>query len=429
MRRLVAFIGLIALTGCNQYELFRPTGYQQDSFSNKADVLFVIDNSESMTPYATSLAVNFGDFVGELAELEDTTVRESLSDAVGNYIDYGKNRSAYLNYQFGITTTDVDAQQGNLVGSNKNKVLERGEDRLDMKFIENLLCEATCFPTGSISGGGGGSCNVPPTEVTTGYLDCLCGEGNWENNCGTSTEEGLEATFLAMCRSVPNPPEACFNDIAVGDDEWQSLLTRVDTDSNTGFMRQRSTFLPILVTDEGDSSRRLAQGNQIPDDYAELFRMFGANMAWVVIGAPANPSLDLVCPGTATEWQTIRYEYFVHTTNGLKINIQDPNSCEPIDFGTALQEIGELLSSLLTAFPLTSVPKVDTIVVFVDGKEIERAESLGTDDFGLEVYRSGWAYVPETNAIQFHGESIPQNDAEVKVYFEPLDGMPRELPF
>ncbi len=75
MRRLVAFIGLAALTGCNQYELFRLTGYEQNSFSNRADVLFVIDNSDSMTPYATSLAINFGDFVGDLAALEDTTSR------------------------------------------------------------------------------------------------------------------------------------------------------------------------------------------------------------------------------------------------------------------------------------------------------------------------------------------------------------------
>ena len=41
-----SMIALAALAGgCNAYDDFRIAGYQQESFSNQADILFVIDNS------------------------------------------------------------------------------------------------------------------------------------------------------------------------------------------------------------------------------------------------------------------------------------------------------------------------------------------------------------------------------------------------
>ena len=39
---------LSLLAGCNSYEIFALAGYEQASFSNDADVVFVIDNSNSM---------------------------------------------------------------------------------------------------------------------------------------------------------------------------------------------------------------------------------------------------------------------------------------------------------------------------------------------------------------------------------------------
>ena len=39
---------LSAVTGCNQYEPFRITGFEQENFNNNADIVFVIDNSDSM---------------------------------------------------------------------------------------------------------------------------------------------------------------------------------------------------------------------------------------------------------------------------------------------------------------------------------------------------------------------------------------------
>jgi len=410
-------LSLISLLGCNDYELFRLTGFEQASFSNKADILFVVDNSDSMVQNASSLATNFGTFIDGIQAQTELQQTDDLNDAVDNYTTYVSDRAANLNYQFGITTMDVDSTWGQLAGKAANRLVQRGEEDVADRFIDSLLCDATCF---SDSGGGG--------DFSGGELDNICGQGKWENNCGSAREEGLEAVFMAMCRAVPNPPNACFEDVQVGDDVFPANFTDADILTNEGLLRERSTFMPIIVTDEGDDSRRMAQSTTYPETYESLFQKFGVNMSWVVIGPQLDEAFELTCPGTATEWGTIRYQYFVQTTNGLKINIHDP-SCDPADFGTALDQLGELLSSLLSSFSLQSIPKEDTIMVFVDGEEVARSELTNTNQYGLDVYSSGWQYQPEDNSILFHGTAIPPNDADVKVYYEPLDGMPRTLPF
>jgi hypothetical protein len=418
MRATTLFpLSLIGLMGCNAYDMFRLTGFEQASFSNKADILFVVDNSDSMVTNASSLATNFDGFIAGIQEQTELQRTEDLNDAVDNYTTYVSDRAANLNYQFGITTMDVDTTWGELSGNPANRLVERGEERVAERFIDSLLCDSTCFST---SGGGG--------DFSSGDLDDLCGEGKWEENCGAGREEGLEAVFMAMCRAVPNPPEECFNDIQVGDDVFPANFTDADILTNEGLMRERATFMPIIVTDEGDDSRRMARSTGLPDVYEALFQKFGVNMSWVVIGPALDDQFELTCPGTATDWGAIRYEYFVQTTNGLKISVHTPD-CEPADFEPALDQLGELLSSLLSSFSLQSIPKAETIMVFIDGVEIEQSEITATDNYGLDIYSSGWQYQPEDNSILFHGSAIPPNDADVKVYYEPLDGMPRELPF
>ena len=431
MRAAFLCLAVLTLAGCNQYELFRLSGFQQDSFSNKADLLFIVDNSESMQPIAEDLAINFAGFIESVAAVEDTIERNDLSDAVENYQNAIGNPSAYVDFQIGMTTTDVEEDRGALLGRPKPNVMPRDQVDLSMDFIETLMCDATCWNPDNIPTGGGGDCSQPPSgEVRQGYLDCLCGAGNWENaNCGSADEEPFEAAFLAMCRAVPNPPLDCFEEFAIGTDTYPPLLSQSDVESNAGLRRERSTLLPIIVSDEGDDSRRLSQGDSVAEIYIDLMRKFGGYTSWVVIGPPTTPDEPKVCPGTSSEFGLVRYQYVTLVSNGLQIDILDPSSCNPVDFRTALDELGKLLSSLLTEFPLQSVPKPDTLLVFVNGEQIPAAESLGTDRWGLETLGNGWTYNIQTNAIQFHGTAIPPNDAEVDVYYEPIDGMPRTLPF
>lgn len=432
---------LALLCGCNRYDLFRVAGYQQESFSNRADVLFVIDNSDSMLEESESLAVNFASFIEDIDELQQTLSYEGLPDAVTNYVDYVQNRSAYIDYAFSITTTDVDVTGGKLIG----KPVVRGEDDIAQRFVKNLACEATCFPatTALPDAEDDWKCGDPVgAYLSEEFMDCECGDSSWlGGNCGAATEEGLEAVFLAMCRAVPNPPVECFEDITdvdtdadgdlepEGDDFVPARLDQGDALTNEGMLRENANFIPVIVSDEGDGSRHQSR-EEIPEKYVELFAKFRQRMSWVYIGPGLDEDNEVRCPGTATDWGVVRYNYMVYTTSGLSIDIYEEGDCDDTkDFGEALDELGALLNNLLTSFPLQSVPVPETLLVLVDGDEVPEASVTGQDQFGLDLYSDGWSYDSAHNSISFHGTAIPSYDANVEVYYLPVDGMPRDLPF
>ena len=147
---------LLALAGCNQYEMFRLAGYEQASFSNDADIIFVIDNSSSMTDEVEDLALNFAVFIDLLTSTEGGKLPEgSVSDAVDAYILYTRERGRFLDYNLGITTTSVEdpgtdppGLYGELVGD--NQVVDDSFEDISGEFSKNLLCEATCWQSSTV---------------------------------------------------------------------------------------------------------------------------------------------------------------------------------------------------------------------------------------------------------------------------------------
>lgn len=419
----VAAVGAMQIS-CNDYDLFRVGGYQQETFTNRADVLFVIDNSESMTEIATEMALNFAAFLDQLGGVRETRTFDGLADAVTNYIEETQIITGAVDFQFAITTTDVGEAQGNLVGP----LVRRTDDDVTGKFLQGLLCGATCFDTVQSRSH---RCGDPlGAVVSEEYLDCECGERQWQGNCGTAVEEGLESVFLTLCRAVDNPPRACFEDVLdeKGDVAHQALLTPDDRLSNADLLRENANLIVAVVTDEGDGSRRLDR-EEIPDIYEELFAQFNRNITWVLIGPDLNKAqTDLACPGTGSDFGVIRYNYLTFTTSGLTIPLYD-EYCDVRDFGEALQELSSLLTNLRTSFALASIPVADTIRVFIDGRRIREAEFDAIGAFGLPQYGSGWTYRSADNSIQFWGDAIPPYEADVEVFYLPVDGIPRDLPF
>ena len=55
----------------SKVEFFHLAGYEQESFSNDADILFVIDNSSSMKEEAQSLGNNFNVFINLLPPMKE----------------------------------------------------------------------------------------------------------------------------------------------------------------------------------------------------------------------------------------------------------------------------------------------------------------------------------------------------------------------
>lgn len=368
-------VPLLLLAACSP-EMFRVTGFAQERFTNKADVLFVVDNSSSMVQENEALKEEFGVFVEQLSGQQGEATAEGLPDAVDNYIDFAARRTAFIDFHLAVTTTDVAVDYGGLYG--ENAVIEFGEPA--------------------------------PVEDFRGAVDQAAGLA------GAGNEEGLEAVFMALCRGVEDPPEPCFDE--------QNQFTADDVLSNGDLFREGAAFIPVIVSDEGDVSRRKDEtaGDDVPDEYDALFQLFDQRITWAVIGPQAG-----VCNAETPvpQWAVDRYAYFVEQSDGLWVDITtgEPD-CQVTDFAVALQELGDLINRLSTVFPLQTIPDPATIVVFVDGREVDPAEPDGEGGFS-----DGWSYDPGGNAVRFHGEAVPDFNAEVRIYYLPISGNPRDLPF
>lgn len=437
MRRLPVLLALSAVS-CNGYDLYRVAGYEQANFSNEADILFVIDNSPSMVGESEALALNFQVFLDTLVAT-DGGGDSPVADAVGGYVTYVTDRGALIDYQLGITTTSVAAvgvpgEVGDLLGD--PRIIARGDEDVAGRFTENLVCDAVCWKecTTETEREETGDCIEPGgydpddlQEITVDYLHDTCGVDQWVGHCGSGNEEPIEAALLALCRAVEDPPDFCFDG---------GTLAEADVGSNSGLLREGATALIVMLTDEGDSSRRMVTGDTDVETYLALFDQFDVSYRFAVIGPPFEAdSTEFDCIGGAQPWGVERLYNMAEATGGFyrwlwgrdkELDEDGNEACTyaPEDFSEHLQELGKLLNSLLTYFPLQSVPDPSTIRTFVNGEEVPAAVLDGESSWS-----DGWSYEPAQNAIEFHGEAVPDYNADVQIYYQPLEGQPRELPF
>ncbi len=434
----------LLLLGCNRYALFNQAGYEQAAFSNSADILFVIDNSASMPEETAALGANFDSFILQLtssAGAEPET--ETLSDAVGNYITYTAERGKFLDYSLAITTTSagdngdgvVDpGEGGRFIGA----PVVKGDEDLANTFRDQLLCETAYWNPEFIPDGETmETCEEPPKDdngnpyVTEAYLDCRCGSRQaWLDNLdGAGNEEPFESAFLALCRAAEEPPEACFDPIGVFGQDLPGAI-----EANEGWLRKGSTVLIVTVSDEGDGSRRLSQTDDEAQVYADAFAEFDNTVKWVSIGPGIDPETGgTICTDGVPTQSVERLQWTAEQTGGFYRDIEveaEGGLCEVSDFARYLEDIGGLLANLVTAFQLQSVPDVSTIQVWIDGEEVPEAPLTGGSEGQADAtYGDGWSYDPAQNAVVFWGSWIPGYNADVEIYYRPLTGNPRELPF
>lgn len=430
----ILFAGVLPGAGCQNYDFYNIAGYEQENFSNQVDILFVIDNSSSMADEATALALNFDSFISQLTSTEGTPSTNDLSDAVDNFTSYVNDRGRVLDYQLGLTTTTVDysttgatsqddpGEAGRLIGVPISKNSASVAD----SFTYDLLCESTCWSQSALEDDESYACGQDPGGVISEqYLDCLCGAGEWEDHCGAGTEEHLEGVLDALCRSVEAPPDLCVDTI--------SPLSELDfTGTNAGFLREDSTLVVVIITDEGDTSRRLENGSEDPTTYLEAFDEFELPIKFAVIGPDYDVEQNAFpCnSGGATTWGSERLLIVSEETSGFYNPIEESSGagCDVSDFSVHLNDLGQLLNTLTNVFQLQSIPDTDTIRVYVDGEEIYPAAST-TNDAGDVSYQKGWYYDPSQNAVVFTDDVVPDYNQDVRIYYLPLEGKPRELPF
>ena len=449
------------LLSCNRYEFFNVAGYEQASFSNDADILFVIDNSASMWQEGAALGQNFNAFISQLTSQSGGSDPVSgLGDAVDDYVSYVTKRGDFIDYQLAITTTTVDytgagatdalepGEAGLLIG----EPIGRKESDVETAFKKDLLCNTVYWdsqellapenqdPTYDCAAG------ADPEFVSVQYLDCLCGTGQWESPAGSGQEEPLEAALLALCRAEENPPDVCY-EVSEG---TSSVFGTNDVGTNDGFLRDGSTVVIVILGDEGDTSRRIANGSANVEPYLEAFAAFERNIKVVALGPDLVPDSDglgysMPCNnGGATDWAALRLMNMTAETNGFYRSLEEEssNGCELSDFAVHLEKLGVLLNNLDTSFRLATIPDVTSIQVYVDGKTINPSVVLSTTPEGLPLtYDKGWSYESADNAVAFWGDPIlnpnkldegccvPDYQSDVRIYYRPLSGKPRELPF
>ncbi|MCK6507152.1 hypothetical protein L6R53_27915 [Myxococcota bacterium] len=452
-RRLVPLLLVAALApGCNKYELFALAGYEQASFQNDADVLFIIDNSPSMEEEATALGLNFQTFIQQLADPNaGGSLTQTLSDAVDNYVSYTEVRGSVLDYQLAITTTTVDPSSGDSTGIDPGEagtligdVIARGSTEVVDDFLQQLLCDTTNWNQTNLADEDPDfECGqeAVPAFMSEEYLDCICGEDMWTNNQGGGTEQPLEAALLGLCRAVPDPPEVCFHTFDGTPKDGETFETE-DIMSSPTLVREGATSVVVVVTDEGDNSTQfLATGDEDASFYLDAYAQFDQAVRFAVIGPRFDQenfqasSCEYGGDGgrdydSVPYWSVNRLYQVATQTGGFYADITSggDDDCEVADFSVYLEQLGQLLVNLVNAFELKSIPDPTTIRVFVDGTEV--AEAVRLESNGSEsTWSDGWAYEPSMNAVVFWGTAVPDYNADVQIYYRPLEGKPRELPF
>ena len=225
---------LLLLVACNRYEHFNVAGYEQASFDNEADILFVIDNSPSMAEETASLALNFNVFINTLTSTEDGAeqVTDTLSDAVGNYVDYTQQRGRFLDYNLAITTTSVDYSNGETDGIDPGEagtflgtptVLSKGDLGVDEAFTANLLCEAAYWSSSSVPSSGPAargpglrSAQAAALRVETAAARAPSTERLGEGQ-GASGLRGAGGVMAIGCASCCGARRGCSTDLATRD--------------------------------------------------------------------------------------------------------------------------------------------------------------------------------------------------------------------
>ncbi|MDP2305145.1 MAG: hypothetical protein Q8P18_03880 [Pseudomonadota bacterium] len=301
---------LVMLLACASFGGDTASEDSADTGTPAVDLLFVIDNSDSMQEEATELA-------GSLELLED-----ALADAGVTTWRAGITTSSVF-YDDG-PTADIDpGEAGTLVGGTTVATVA--------ELREHLLCGATCWDQSMPSDPdyvcGDALVGAPSEE----YLDCECGAGVWRGNCGTGQEQPIEAAYIAMCRTMESPPEDCYTftgSAAVAFEEG-------DERSNVGLGDVAT--LVIVVSDEGDSSLRTESGeaaapgdvDTVVNAYTALFAALPNAVRVSTIG-PAWDGTDGSCLNAAQEWGVDRYLGLAASTDGFYEPLTDMDGdCAP----------------------------------------------------------------------------------------------------
>ena len=231
--------------------------------------------------------------VGLLIILDNSASMVAFSETLVNELEDGLAVLADLDVRIGVTTPDVEGLAGELLGGG---TFESDEISRVANTIRN---------------------------------HAICDSGL---NCGSGEAEPLEAAFLAACRAAEAPAASCTSDVQVDGTVFASPLAERDLGSSSELLAGGRTLVTIVLSDEGDSSRRMAQGDFDPQVYVDAVKANGHGWISLVIGPPVDDQSEPVCPSPAPDWSAMRLVLSADQTGGTALPILDKD-CEPLGAG------------------------------------------------------------------------------------------------
>jgi hypothetical protein len=278
------------------------------------DVLWVLDNSCSMSDTVTDLEIAFDDFIG-------------------NFVTLG------LDYQIGVTTTDMDnpTMQGRLQG-----------------------------PTHVMK-----SATMTQAQIVQAFDDAV-----EPNSAGSASEKALGAAYAAL------------------EDPGHAL--------SEGLVRQGANLAVIVVGDEDD------QSSMNRSQYVSWMDAYKIDPDMTTVSGLVPSGQNLFDPNGCVDPMSVpKIIGVIDDTGGLRTPLCD------LDFDEVMQWLSFTAAGLQTEFLLSGTPASGAvgIHVTVDGNTIPY-DVLG---------QNGWTYNWQTNAVVFHGSSIPGPGLTVVITY-PVEG-------
>lgn len=265
------------------------------------DVLLVADNTEDAADAVFGVALSAADWMDDTMRVAITTTSVNVADGASPEVDAGEAGSLVI----GARSEAADVSTA-------------------------LICDTIAWRESEIPRDGAYTCGDAYSSLSIEYLDCVCGRGEWETEPGNGNEEGLEAATEAVCRAVSTMPGDCTAD--------DSAISASDAGSND-FLREGAGLRIVVVTSEGDGSRRVSSGDNDGSLYADILGSLADDWGLSVVG-PAYVDQDGSCLGGAQPWAVERYQWFADDNNGTYEDLTEIDAdCTPKDIGAAMQAV------------------------------------------------------------------------------------------
>lgn len=363
-------------------------GFRQEAtINNKVDIVWVVDSSLTMANHQVNLGTNFSAF-----------------------IDQFKDRG--FDFRMVVASTDGWVRETNYNGGScvsdpnpSGNPLTPYVSSADCKATHTNYGELSMFRDGDIYGIPNGSPGARSGNyMITSAMNQTTLVNTFKTNIKTGTRgDGSRESAFQSLRAVLRRNSD--GSIAYGGETHTSLAS---------FRRDDAFLAVIVVSDEDDQSVK-QDGAPYADiaDYTQSFVSFldgytggiAGNRKYSVSGIVLEDINNCTYGLHPQAVQGDKYVSVVNATRGTVGNICSNN------FSSALNNISEKIITLATRFRLNRKPDPESIQISVNG------QSVANDEV------NGWTYFSENgyHYIEFHGTSIPPEDAMISVDFDPVD--------